>query len=303
MNEVQRSTNPFGSSEVSTATSTEISESARAVEEVQASLVIAKKFPRDSMRAVDRIINTCSRPALAEKALYVYARGGTEITGPSIRLAEAIAQEWGNMQFGIRELSAGSGNSTVEAFAWDMETNTRQVKVFQVPHWRHTKQGGYPLKDPRDIYELVANQGARRLRACILGIIPSDVIETAVDQCHLTQKANIDTTPEGIKKMLAVFESKFKVSQELIEQRIQRRVESITPAQMQTMLNIAQSLRDGMSKPSDWFDTGELEPTAEAKKSSLTDEVKKGKGGKKPEPDQGEAESEAEQPNMFTEKQ
>ncbi len=77
--------------------------------------------------------------------------------------------------------------STVEAFAWDVEeANTRQTKVFQVRHWRHTKQGGYKLTDPRDIYELVANNGARRLRACILGVIPGDVIDAAV-ACNVSK--------------------------------------------------------------------------------------------------------------------
>ena len=68
-------------------------------------------------------------------------RGGQSVEGPSIRLAETLAQEWGNIQYGIRELSQSNGESTVEAFAWDIQTNTRQVKVFQVPHVRYSKKG------------------------------------------------------------------------------------------------------------------------------------------------------------------
>src|SRR5574340_188946 len=174
----------------------------REVAEVQGAIVLAKKFPRNQIEAMDRILNACQRPSLAEGALYSYARGGTDITGPSIRLAEVAAQQWGNMQFGIRELDQRAGESTVEAFAWDLETNTRQTKTFQVKHYRHTKKGGYNLSDPRDIYELVANQGARRLRACILGIIPGDIVEMAVDECEKTMKAKADTGPEAIKKLI-----------------------------------------------------------------------------------------------------
>ena len=32
-----------------------------------------------------------------------------------------MAQAWGNMQFGIRELDQRNGESTVQAFAWDVE--------------------------------------------------------------------------------------------------------------------------------------------------------------------------------------
>lgn len=229
-------------------------EGQRAIAEVQAAMVIARKFPRDTIAAVDRIKNACTRPALANQALYTYSRGGSDISGPSIRLAEAIAQNWGNLQFGIRELEQRDGESTVEAFAWDVETNVRQTKVFQVGHERHTRQGSKRLTDPRDIYELVANQGARRLRACILGVIPGDVIEDAVAQCEVTMKASADITPEGIKKLLEAFE-KFGVTKAQIEKRIQRKLDAIQPAQVINLRKIHQSLRDGMSQPGEWFES------------------------------------------------
>ena len=178
----------------------------RAVAEVQAAMMIARANPRDPLVAMDRILNACTRPTLADVALYDYAKGGSPVTGPSIRLAEAMAQAWGNLQFGVRELDQSNGESTVQAYAWDVETNTRREITFQVPHKRHTKKGSYPLTDPREIYELIANQGARRQRACILAIIPGDVTEAAVNQCHATMKAKADTTPEGIQKLAAAFE-------------------------------------------------------------------------------------------------
>jgi hypothetical protein len=228
-------------------------ESQRAIQEVQAAMIIAKRFPRDTKEALDRIMNACSRPSLAEQAIYTYARGGTDISGPSIRLAEAVAQQWGNLQFGIRELEQSNGASTVEAFAWDLETNTRQTKVFQVPHVRHTRQGSKELTDPRDIYENVANNGARRLRACILGVIPGDIIEEAVRQCETTLKTSADNSPETQKKMLASF-TEYGVTKEQIEKRIQRRIDAITPAQVVSLKKIYASLRDGMSTVEDWFE-------------------------------------------------
>ena len=235
-------------------------ESSRAVQEVQAAMVIAKKFPRDEKVALDRILNACTRPKLANAAVYQYARGGTDISGPSIRLAEAIVQNWGNFQAGIRELEQADGESTVEAFAWDLETNFRETKTFQVKHERHTKNGVKELTDPRDIYELVANQGARRLRSCILAAIPADIVESALEQCEETMKATADTSPEAQAKMLAAFE-KFGVSKEQIEARIQRRMDSITAAQVVALKKVHASLKDGMSKPEEWFSVNPAPPT------------------------------------------
>lgn len=256
-------------------------EGSRAIAEIQAAMVIAKKFPRDQLAAMDRIMNACARQSLAEQALYSYGRGGTDVTGPSIRMAEALAQNWGNIQFGIRELEQRNGESTVEAYAWDVETNTRQVKVFQVPHIRHTKKGAYRLEDPRDIYENVANQGARRLRACILGVIPGDVIEAAVKQCELTLRSKVEITPELIKSLLDKF-AEFGVQPEQIAKRIQRHLDGIQPAQVVQLGKIYNSLKDGMSVPTDWFEPVAVGGDQAAAATTKTEAIKEKLKARKP---------------------
>ena len=268
-------TNPFASNAPAKVSQNAVAKTdeARAVAEVQAAMMIARANPRDQIAAMDRILNTCSRPTLAEAAVYTYAKGGSNVSGPSIRLAEALAQNWGNMQFGLRELSQANGESTVQAYAWDVETNTRREITFQVPHLRHTRKGSYKLEDPREIYELVANQGSRRLRACILAVIPGDVTEAAVNQCEVTMHAKADTSPEAIQKLLTAFEG-YGVSKEQIEARIQRRIDAIQPAQIVSLRKIFASLKDGMSVPSEWFDVEPEEP------KSTAAEVVKSKIGK-----------------------
>lgn len=253
--EVTQQSNPFaGSITPREQASNAVGEAVvqREYAEVQAAMAIAQRFPRNQRQAMDNIINSCTRPTLAESALYSYSRGGTEITGPSIRMAEALAQSWGNIQFGVRELDQRHGESTVEAYAWDLESNTRQSKVFQVKHTRHTRKGSYSLEDPRDIYELVANQGARRLRACILGVIPGDVIDAAVRQCETTMKARVEITPDLIKSLIEKFGT-YGVTRQQLETRLQRSIESITPAQVVNLGKVFNSMKDGMSGPGDWF--------------------------------------------------
>lgn len=226
----------------------------RAVSETKAAIMLAKQFPRDQADSTNRILMACQRPTLAEKAIYTYPKGGQEITGPSIRLAEAIAQAWGNLQFGIRELDQRDGVSTVEAFAWDVESNTRQTKVFQVSHTRHTKKGDYMITDPREIYEMVANQGARRMRNCILGLIPGDVIEAAIEQAEATLEVKTEVTPERIQKMIDAFAA-LGVSKEAIRKKIGRNVDAtIPPAVFVSLGKIANSIRDGYSTPAENFD-------------------------------------------------
>lgn len=250
--------NPFQQTAVSEAlpnTMTEV-KSQREASEIQAMVFMAKQFPRNQIQAADRILNACTRQTLADSAVYSYPRGGQNIEGPSIRLAEVLAQNWGNLDFGIRELSQENGVSTVEAYAWDLETNVRQAKVFQVAHKRMARVGTKTLTDPRDIYEIVANQGSRRLRACILSIIPGDIVEAALAQCSVTQAASVGATPEEIKetiRKLTATMGKFGITAENIQDRYQCRLEAIRPAQIVELRKIYTSLKDGMSKPSDWF--------------------------------------------------
>ena len=229
------------------------SDQARAVAEVQAALVIAASRPRNELRARDRLLQACQRVGLASGAIYKYSRGGTDIQGPSIRLAEVAARAWGNMTYGFRELGRKPGESEVEAFAWDLETNTKAVRQFSIKHWRDTKKGGYALKDERDIYELMANQAQRRVRAAILEIIPGDIIEDAVEECERTQRAHVGDIAEAAAKLTEAFGA-FGVSRENIEQRLGHRIDAIQPAQVINLRKIWVSIRDGMSDPKDWFE-------------------------------------------------
>lgn len=252
--------NPFqmgaasGNSGGAMAVATQARESA----EILALYSMAERFPRNQIRAADRVRNAFARPSLAAEAQYQFARGGNDITGPSIRSAEAIAQQWGNMSNGWRELSRsvdadGVGVSEVEAYSIDLESRTRESITFQVRHWRDTKRGGYPLRDERDIYELCANAAQRRKRACILANIPGDITEMAMQQVAVTLTANADTSPEAVAKLVEAF-APFGVKARHIEQRIQRRLDAITPAQIISLRRIYASLRDDMSQPPEWFD-------------------------------------------------
>ena len=80
-----------------------MAEQQRAKSEIEAALTIAAARPRDEKLAMDNILISCQRSGLAAKSQYEYARGGTAISGASIVLMEAIAQRYGNLEFGFRE--------------------------------------------------------------------------------------------------------------------------------------------------------------------------------------------------------
>jgi len=57
-------------------TASQATQEAKGIAEVQASFVIAKKFPRNENECYMKMIDSCKRASLAEQSMYCYPRGG-----------------------------------------------------------------------------------------------------------------------------------------------------------------------------------------------------------------------------------
>lgn len=246
---------------------------AEAVSQIQASHVMAKRFPRDEFESERRMLEACKRYSLAEQAVYAFPRGGQRVSGPSIRLAETLARSWGNLRYGFQELEQLEGRSTVEAFCHDLESNTLVSRTFTVHHKIALKDGKEKiLRDPRDIYEIVANNAQRRVRAAILEILPGDVVEKAVKACQKTLALGEKAEPliDRLKRMVAAF-AELSISREMLEKRLEHPIDATTPEEIAEYTQIFNSLRDGMSKRSDWFSFAEPDT---GKAAELSEKIK-----------------------------
>lgn len=266
----------------------------RQMQEVKAMVFMAKQFPRDIAQSYQRIMMACERKLLAESAAYQYPRGAEKVTGPSIRLAEVLAQNWGNMDYGVVELEQKPGESVAMSYAWDLETNVRQAKIFTVKHERHTKKGAYKLTDPRDIYEIVANQGARRLRACILGVIPGDIVDKALQKCQQTLMGDTkEPLMDRLNVVLDAFNKTFGVNTEMIEKYFGYKLSAFTEQDLVNLRKIGTSLRDGMAKREDYFEVPGVEKKTEGTSKVEEDfeeylKQQEQKGGPEHDPNQSE---------------
>lgn len=242
-------------------------EASRAIAEAQGKLVIAKRFPRDEIAAYNRVAQACQRKGIAEKAFYSYSRGGSVVNGPTIRFAEELARCWGNIDYGIKELSQDNGKSEMQAYAWDLETNAQSIQNFTNPHIREANGKAKVLTSQRDIYEINANMGARRLRSRILAILPNDLVDMAIAECRKTLAGNNDEPLiDRVKKMVVAF-SKIGVTQEQIEHRLKRKVDTMTADDFVDFTGIYNAIKNKESKISEWFE-------AETVASDLTNALK-----------------------------
>lgn len=242
-------------------------EASRAIAEAQGKLVIAKRFPRDEVQAYAKAMEACQRPTMAEKAFYSFPRGGQTVEGPTIRFAEELARCWGNIDYGIKELSQDDGKSEMQAYAWDLETNAQSVQNFTNPHQREQGKKMVTLTSQRDIYENNANMATRRLRSRILAILPSWFVEDCIAECKKTL-AGQNETPlvDRVKKMVVQF-AKLGVTQEQIETRLKKKIDTMNADDFVEYIGIYNAIKQGESKIAEWFE-------AEKVASDLTQALK-----------------------------
>lgn len=228
--------------------------------EIKGKMYLARQFPRDTELAMQRTLQECQQKSLAEAAQYEYKRGDTVVRGPSIRLAEVLARNWGNIAYGVREVESTADGTLVEAYAWDLETNVADNKVFTIKNERSTKNGSYKLKDSRDIYENMANNAARRKRACILSILPGWYVDAAVEECDKTLKKALTCGGkiglEEIRSQMAQAFAAMDVTPDMICEKIGRDIDHLTENDIVQLRRLYTTIKDGFVKPQDVFNMG-----------------------------------------------
>ena len=230
-------------------------EQGKAVQEIKAELQMAKMFPRNELEISNKISVSCQRFNLASVAMYSFPRGGQTVTGPSIRLAETLARIYGNITYGFKELENYNGRSVIAVTCWDKENNVKVVREFVIEHKIKAKGGEKILTDPRDVYEHVASQAQRKVRAVILEVIPAEFVEDAVEICKNTLKKGMSEGPliDRIKKMVTAFAG-LGVNEEMLSKRLNHALDICTLDEVVELQKIYVSLKDNATKRQDWFE-------------------------------------------------
>jgi len=218
-----------------------------AQKEIEASIIIANKFPRNETAAMTAVLRSCQRTTFAESALYSYPRGGQTIEGPSVKLAREIARNWGHIRVGADVVFDDEESRTVRCYAWDMQTNTKESQDVTFKKLIFRKRGGWIKPDERDLRELTNKQTATACRNCILHIVPADLIEDAMEQAKSTLTADCGADPDAARKNVARAFDALNVSVEQIEAFLGHKLVSATPHELANLRTVYKSIKDGNS--------------------------------------------------------
>lgn len=228
-------------------------------EEIRAAVFLAKQFPRNLDQCWQSLMQACQRKTLAQKAVYKFPRGGTNVTGPSVYLARVAAQCYGNIRFGLKVLRDDGDSLLIQGWAWDIEHNNRieaedrfqklvQRKVKSADGQAGTTQWVKP--DERDLRELVFRRGAILIRNCLLQVMPFDLIEDAVAQAAKALKDNIKD-PQGEKKHLLHDFADLGVTAEMLQDYVG--ATEWTAENIVDLTQVLTAIRDGQAKREEFF--------------------------------------------------
>lgn len=251
------------------ASATSIAMANAAAAEALGMIMAAQAVPRDEVACLNKIQNACCRKSLAEVSEYQLARGGTDITGPTIHLLKAIAGYWRNIKSGVRFTKETATSTEGVAYAWDMEANHMEECPFCVKHVRYTRQGTFPLTNPDDIRFLVNATAARCERKALEAVIPIDVVSYARECCNATLKTDMKNfNPDSLLEAFA----HFGVTKADIEAFSQRSMDALknAPGVVARLRKILVSLRDGVATKEDFFKTENAETPKSTPKGGKT---------------------------------
>jgi hypothetical protein len=264
--------------------SSELAPTAGAAEkqfEIQSSIAIAKRFPRNEDQAFARLMKAADRSSFADDAAYSFPRGGQAVEGPSVNLAREAARVWGNIRYGLEILRDDEESRQIRGWAWDMESNTKVTAEddFQKLIQRRNKSGPgtvWVKPDERDLRELTNRRGAILVRNCILQLLPKDLIEDALDRCQETLKKGAERDPDGARKKLILAFSQLSITPEMLEKKLGHPLAESTPKEIAELRTIYKSIADGNSTWSEYVNGSDAKPATEKGSVNVEDVVRPG---------------------------
>ncbi len=242
------------------------------IAEIQASIIVAKRFPRNETEVYQRLLRSCARPSFADEAEYVFPRGGNRnckhewdwniekcskcgaamVHGPSTYFMSEALRLWGNAEVGTEVLEDGTDFRTIRSWAWDKETNFRRFGdvTFDKVVLRSGGAGGQSYykdisQDEREMRELNNRHASVAERNAGLKILPRDFVEDALKMCRTTLLDRAAKDPEAERKTLAVGFGELSVSVEELERYLGHPLAGCSPKELATLRAIWKSIAAG----------------------------------------------------------
>jgi hypothetical protein len=224
-------------------------------QETESQIDIAKRYPREITRVKARFLEyaACDQETAAG---CFYSKPvdnkGTLVAGPSIRLAEIVANTYQNIKFGSRILEISDKWVTVQGVAHDLENNISYTSEIKRSIW--SEKGGYRYSQSL-IETTIKAAGAFAVRDSIFKIVPLGIFNAEIKLI----KAKATGADSGIKlseRITNAFKyfTKLKITEEQIYKRLEiSGKDEMSEEHLGTLIGIRNAIQDKEITPEEAF--------------------------------------------------
>lgn len=248
----------------------------------------AKHYPRNIQKGFQNALSTVqSSREIAESCFYTVPRGGKRISGPSVRLAEIMASNWGNLRVKTTIVDEGKDSVVCQASCIDLETN---VGVSVEVRRRITTKEGVRYSD--DQITLTTNATSSiAFRNAIFKVIPAVYVQPIYEAARTLAVGKESDLDERRTRCIKYFESLGVPSTVLLKHLGKMKATDIKLDDIEYLLGIQSALKEGDADQDEIFamtrDGRPMDGVQAEKKPDLNDvaDAVAAKRGRKPKDD------------------
>jgi len=180
--------------------------------EIDVQISTAKAFPRSLKVFLDRAMSMATLSEdIAASCSYTLPRGGKNIDGPSVRLAEIVVSAYGNIRSGARVIANDGRTITAQGVCHDLETNnsvTVEVKR------RITGKDGKTFNE--DMQVVTGNAAcAIAFRNAVFKVVPSALVSDVYDKAREVARGTAETLTARRNKAIVWFNEQGATNEQL----------------------------------------------------------------------------------------
>jgi hypothetical protein len=222
--------------------------------ELDTQISTAKAYPRKSPAQVllHAVELATMDEATAQSCFYCLPRKDKEtglkkeIRGASIRLAEIIANSWGNLHAATRIVENDGKSITAEGVAWDLESNVKIAMQNKVSIWFGEKNGKGGYQANADMQTMLSNAAsAKALRNAIFKVVPKALVDRVLERAMSFSVGDQKTINSKVADIVDKLVKMGIDKEAMLEYYECKTIGDITPEIYRSLIGIGTAVKEG----------------------------------------------------------
>lgn len=234
--------------------------------EIDSQIATAHAFPRSLAKSLTRMISMATLTVeIAESCEYALPRGDKVLNGPSIRLAEIVFSQYGNIRGGARTIYNDGKKVVGQGIVHDLETNALMTmetsRSIQQHEWipdpqnpGKRKKSGRMVTMTEDMQVVTGNASAAiAFRNAVFKVIPGAIVQTVYQKAREVARGSLETLVVRRSKALDYLHALGVDDERICSALVLQSVDDIDLDKLAIIRGMCNRIRDNISTVEELF--------------------------------------------------